>query len=240
MKYPPILHQLQKSRVVLFPNASPTFSSFKNFLIPHRDQVSVHWELAVHDVSLLQQLMRAYTGQGRVLPKSVAMRGANSISANKEILDTAFLTLEYELDEEEQGRTLLAHIHVSWAEPARIRETVLVGCFGRIRIDDNDAQTPVTLTKQGIISPTGYVDKGEEKPDVSKNSHFPQEWGTAEPLTLECLEFAAAVRPTKSGGAVAVPPLRLTCPPQLAADVVLIVEKAEESWRTGGVPVVLI
>lgn len=82
--------------------------------------VSVLWDLAVHDLAILQRVT------GRV-PTAVSATGGRHQNAKFEA--AAFMTLYF-------GDLFFAHINVSWLSPMKIRRTVLSGTKKTILFDD--------------------------------------------------------------------------------------------------------
>ena len=73
--------------------------------------VNVVWDLAPHDLSIVDYLV------GR-LPRSLAAFGA--VHAGNDIEDVAYLNLDF-------GGGLIANFHVNWLSPVKIRYTMLGG-----------------------------------------------------------------------------------------------------------------
>ena len=82
--------------------------------------VSVLWDLAVHDLAILQRI----TGR---IPTAVSATGGHHRNARFEA--AAFMTLYF-------NDLLFAHINVSWLSPMKIRRTVLSGTNKTVLFDD--------------------------------------------------------------------------------------------------------
>ena len=87
-----------------------------------RDDVDALWNFAPHDISICNYLMDG-------LPHQVSGTGMCYIQKKKNIIDVAFAQLNYS-----QGRN--AHIHVSWLDPNKKREVVVVGDKKMLVYDD--------------------------------------------------------------------------------------------------------
>ena len=96
---------------------------------PFRYDVNAMWDLAPHDISIFDYLL----GSGSV---SASARGLKCLGNNLE--DLAFATLDYP-----DGR--MANIHVSWADPRKVRQITIVGEKKMIVWDDLDMLGPVRL-----------------------------------------------------------------------------------------------
>ena len=85
-----------------------------------QSDVSVLWDLAVHDLAILQRI----TGR---MPTAVSATGGRHQNAKFEA--AAFMTLYF-------NDLLFAHINVSWLSPMKIRRTVLCGTKKTVLFDD--------------------------------------------------------------------------------------------------------
>jgi predicted dehydrogenase len=101
---------------------------------PIRADVNAIWDLAPHDVSIFNYLL------GRE-PVWVSAAGARPLRTARE--DVGFVTLGY-------GDDVLAHIHVSWADPNKTREVVVVSQEKRIVFNDLDSLEPVRIFEKGV------------------------------------------------------------------------------------------
>jgi predicted dehydrogenase len=77
----------------------------------YRSDVNVVWDLAPHDISIFNYLLRS-------TPTTVTAWGASHAA---EVEDLAFVRLDYE----ERGVT--GYVHISWLEPKKVRRVTVVG-----------------------------------------------------------------------------------------------------------------
>lgn len=101
-------------------------------LVQH--DVNVVWDLAPHDLSIMDYLV------GR-LPKSLAAFGA--VHTGNGIEDVAHLSLDF-------GDGLIANFHVNWLSPVKIRHTMIGGSRRSIVYNDLDQSEPVKVYDRGI------------------------------------------------------------------------------------------
>jgi len=101
---------------------------------PVRRDVNAPWDLAPHDVSIFNFLLDSRPTWVSAVCVDVLGEGLS---------DTGFLCLGY-------PNGVLGHIHVSWADPHKVREIVVVGSERRIAFDDLSAQEPVRVFERGI------------------------------------------------------------------------------------------
>lgn len=99
-----------------------------------RTDVDALWNLAPHDVSIIQYLL------GDPKPLSVRRYGMDYIQ--KDIDDVVFMNIEY-------PNKIMANIHVSWLDPHKIRKTTVVGSRKMIVYDDI-ADDKIAIYDKGI------------------------------------------------------------------------------------------
>jgi predicted dehydrogenase len=90
---------------------------------------NVLWDLAVHDLSILNSIVP-------MLPKSVSASGA--YLNNFEQAVTGYMTLFYE-------NGFIAHIGTSWMSPIKIRQTIISGDSRMLVYDDLDTVAKVKI-----------------------------------------------------------------------------------------------
>ncbi len=96
-----------------------------------RTDSDVMWTLAPHDMSILNMWLDAR-------PVRVSARGYSYIYPKSGVAEVAFVHLEYP-----QGRS--AHLHLSWLDPQKRREMVIVGSDKMLVYDDVDADAHIRL-----------------------------------------------------------------------------------------------
>ncbi len=97
--------------------------------------VSVLWDLAVHDLSIMDYI----TGR---LPVQVAATGMSHLPGEPE--NIAYLTCYFADD-------MLAHFHVNWLAPVKVRQTMICGSEKMILYNDNDASEKIRVYDKGLI-----------------------------------------------------------------------------------------
>lgn len=102
---------------------------------PIRNDVNAIWDLAPHDISIFNHLLDSS-------PDWVSAVGSSFLVPDK--VDVGFLALHY-------PNNVVGNIHVSWADPNKVRETVIVGSDQRMVFNDLSTQK-VTLYKKGIAA----------------------------------------------------------------------------------------
>ncbi|MBN1994175.1 MAG: Gfo/Idh/MocA family oxidoreductase [Anaerolineae bacterium] len=96
--------------------------------------VNVIWDLAVHDLSIMDYVISAR-------PLAVSATGVSHISGQPE--NIAYLTLFFD-------NHLLAHIHVNWLAPVKVRRTLIGGSKKMIVYDDLEPSEKIKVYDKGI------------------------------------------------------------------------------------------
>jgi predicted dehydrogenase len=98
--------------------------------------VDVLWDLAPHDLSILD-----YVLPSGVVPVSVAAHGADPIGAGRACVGYLTLTL---------SDGAIAHIHVNWLSPTKVRTTMIGGSKRTLVWDDLNPAQRVTVFDRGV------------------------------------------------------------------------------------------
>lgn len=96
--------------------------------------VNVLWDLAVHDLSIMDFVLPAR-------PVAVSATGLAHVPGKPE--NIAYLTMFFE------GR-MIAHVHVNWLAPVKVRRTLIGGSRRMIMFDDLEASEKVKVYDRGI------------------------------------------------------------------------------------------
>jgi predicted dehydrogenase len=177
---------------------------------PVRDDVNALFDLATHEVSILNFLFDA-------VPETVSACGRSYLRPGVE--DVAFVTLSYPDD-------ITAGITVSWLHPKKLRTLSVVG-DKRMAVFDDLAATPLFLhAAGGIVEP--YYDSYSEFHRLTRaeEAAIPP-LRAEEPLQRQARAFIDAVARGDAGIASG----------ERGGDVVRVLEAIEVSMRGGGAPV---
>ncbi len=96
--------------------------------------VNVLWDLAVHDLSIMDYVLPFH-------PVAVSATGLNHVQGGKE--NIAFLTLFFD-------KPVIAHMHVNWLAPVKIRRTLIGASRKMIVYDDMEQSEKVKVYDKGI------------------------------------------------------------------------------------------
>lgn len=96
--------------------------------------VDVIWDLAVHDLSIMDFVLSRR-------PRAVSATGIAHIPHGRP--NTAYLTLFFD-------ESLIGHIHANWLSPVKIRRTLIAGSRRMIVYDDIEPSEKVKIYDKGI------------------------------------------------------------------------------------------
>jgi predicted dehydrogenase len=96
--------------------------------------VNVIWDLAVHDLSIMNYVLDEF-------PVAVSATGMNHLPGQPE--NIAYVTLFF-------NRSILAHLHVNWLSPVKVRRTLIGGSQKMIVYDDLDPSERIKVYDKGI------------------------------------------------------------------------------------------
>jgi len=101
-----------------------------------RQDVDVMWNLAPHDISIINYLLSSR-------PQKVSAQGLSFIQKQKNISDVAFCKMDYP-----DGRS--AHLHLSWIDPQKVRQLVIVGSEKMLVYDDTDPDKHIQIYDKSV------------------------------------------------------------------------------------------
>src|SRR5690606_16008357 len=106
----------------------------------------VLWDLAVHDLSILDYVLDAR-------PVAVSATGVSHVAGEPE--NIAYLNLFFD-------SKLIAHVHVNWLAPVKVRRTLIGGSQKMIVYDDLEPSEKIKVYDKGITL-NGNPQKNGEK-----------------------------------------------------------------------------
>jgi len=177
-----------------------------------QEDVNVLWDLGPHDVSVLSFLVpRA--------PQWVSAIGSAHYGA---LEDHVYVTIKYE-------GSLIAHLHLNWLAPVKVRSTLIGGTRRMIVYDDLEPSEKVRVYEKGVTVLSDARTRERALVDYRLGDMFAPHIDKTEPLSLVCRGFRDAVLsgvPPRTGG-------------REGLEVVRILEAAEASIRKRGEPIPL-
>lgn len=188
--------------------------STRTNLGPIRKDANVLWDLAPHDVAIFNFLLAS-------LPVQVTAIGARALRNGRE--DVGFITLTY-------PGGILGHIHVSWIDPNKVREVVVVGSRERLVFNDLHNLDRLRIFEKGVAPVQSEVDSfGEFRLQIRDGDIVSPRIDTGEPLKNQCTHFVDCI----ANGTVPI------SNGQSGLDVVRTIVAIQESIRLHGSPVPL-
>jgi len=170
--------------------------------------INVVLDLGPHDISVINYLLGKY-------PQAVAACGSSHY--HRGIEDVAFLSLYYSAE-------LIAHIHLSWIDPLKIRKLTVVGDKEMAVYDDLNREEPLKIFQKTIDKIPYYKDYAEFKTIYRFGDVISPRIESTEPLSLECSHFLDCIVRGRQ-------PLVST---ESALEVVRIIEAANKSLKNKG------
>lgn len=170
--------------------------------------INVLWDLAPHDLSILLYVLGTD-------PLSVSARGTANVRSG--VHDVAYLDVVF-------PEGVLAHLHLSWLDPCKVRRVTIVGSKKMVVCNDLADAEKIRI-----------YDKGVEQPyetDRFNDFHLAYRYGDVtiphvpfqEPLRVQVDHFIDCIR---TG-------LRPQSDGRVGAKVVRILEQADRSLQNGG------
>jgi predicted dehydrogenase len=111
------------------------FDSVRINLGLFQHDINVIWDLAPHDLATMDYLVDE-------LPVSIVATGSSHTASGLE--DVAYVTLKFK-------GNLIAHFHVNWMSPVKIRRTIIGGSKKMLVYDDLDPAEKIKIYDKGII-----------------------------------------------------------------------------------------
>jgi len=170
--------------------------------------VNVIWDLAIHDLSIIDYVLPSRA-------QAISATGISNIPGQPE--NVAYITLFFAAPQ-------IAHVHVNWLTPVKVRHTLIGGSEKMILYDDLEPSEKVKIYDKGIT----LAPNGEAVYELLVSYRSGDMWAprldTTEALQRETLHFIECVEQQKQPITDGLAGLRL----------VNMVEAAERSLRARG------
>jgi predicted dehydrogenase len=176
-----------------------------------QSDISVLWDLAVHDLSIMDYLLASPL-------RAVAATGATHVQGHP--VNMAYLTCFFD-------DNLIAHHHVNWLAPVKVRRTLIGGDRQMAVYDDLEPSEKVKVYDKGVTLKATRERVYESMVGYRTGDMWAPQVSLAEGLRVEAQHFVECirkgVRPLTDGLA--------------GTRVVRILEAADESLKARGMPV---
>ncbi|HKB65414.1 MAG TPA: Gfo/Idh/MocA family oxidoreductase [Pyrinomonadaceae bacterium] len=170
--------------------------------------VNVIWDLAIHDLSIMDYVLP-------YRPVAVSATGISNIPGQPE--NVAYITLFF-------ANTLIAHVHVNWLTPVKVRHTLIGGSDKMILYDDLEPSEKVKIYDKGVSLSQNGDAVYEMLVSYRSGDMMAPRLDTAEALQREAVHFIDCIEngtePESDG--------------QSGLRLVRIIEAAERSLRGRG------
>jgi len=178
-----------------------------------QSDVDVMWDLAVHDLSIMNYVFPS-------TPTAVSAVGVKHVQGNP--TNVAFLTVLFQ-------ENCIAHFHVNWLAPVKVRRTLIGGSRKMIVYDDLEPSEKIKVYEKGITTEGGKEQAYQQRIGYRTGDMWAPKLDVAEALQVEAEHFVRCVtegEPSLSDG-------------QAGLRVVRILEAATRSLNERGRPVEL-
>jgi predicted dehydrogenase len=155
---------------------------------PIRRDANVVEDLATHEITIFDYLL------GRA-PDWVSAVGSRLLGTDRE--DVAFVTFQY-------GESVLAHVHVSWLNPQKVRMLTVVGGHRMVVWNDMEPLEQIRVFDKGLMEEPYYDSFGEFQLRLRDGDIVIPRLNLQEPLKVQADAFIRRLtsgEPTASEGA---------------------------------------
>jgi len=181
-------------------------------LVQH--DVSVIWDLAAHDFAIMDYLIAAP-------PRAVSAVGAAHLPGG--MTDVAYLTVLFD-------NNLIAHFHVNWLSPVKVRQIMIGGDRRMVVYDDIEATEKVKVYDRGVQWTDDPNEARRERLVAYRSGDmYAPKFDQREALRTECAHFIECIRSGQTPATDGHAGLR----------TVRLLEAAARSLATGGALVAL-
>ena len=190
------------------------FDSVRVNLGLFQHDVNVLWDLAPHDLSIMDAIMG---------PKATSVSAVGQSHFGRPQANIAYMTVSF-------GETAIAHFHVNWLAPVKVRMTLIGGSKQMIVYDDTEPSEKIKIYDKGVTITSNNVEEIHKTLVQYRTGDMraPRLDGT-EALYLVAREFVDSIREKRTPLTDAASGRR----------VVAILEAADQSMKMGGQPVKL-
>ena len=173
--------------------------------------VNVLWDLAVHDLSIMDFILGEQ-------PSAVSATGVAHLNGQPE--DVAYITCYLQ-------NKLIAHFHVNWMAPVKVRRTLIGGDKQMIVYDDIEPSEKIKIYDKGVSLTGGAEGVYQMLVSYRSGDMWAPHLATTEALKTEAAHFIDCIsngtRPQTDG--------------EMGLRVVKILEAADKSMANRGQPV---
>lgn len=176
-----------------------------------QSDVNVVWDLAVHDLAILDAIMPER-------PVAIAAQAASHLAQRPETM--AFVTLHF-------ASGMVAHINVNWLAPVKIRRTLIGGSRRMIAWDDLEPSEKIKVYDKGVTLTSDRDAAHRLRVGYRTGDMWAPKLATTEALATEVGHFVDCITSSRQPLTDGLAGLR----------IVELLESAHWSMRQGGRPI---
>jgi predicted dehydrogenase len=174
----------------------------------YRSDVNVLWDLAPHDISIMNFILGTD-------PVQVSARGNDCIHSGTH--DVAYIELKY-------PSGVLGHVHVSWLEPCKVRRLTVVGDEKMVVYNDIAAEEKLRIYDKGVTKTTSSGDYADFQLSYHNGGVSIPAVPGGEPLKIELNHMIECIHTGNRPRSDGVSGLK----------VIRVLEAADKSLQNGG------
>jgi len=184
------------------------FDSVRVNLGLFQHDVNVIWDLAPHDISIMDYVIGV---------KPLRVRAVGNSHIDNKVENIAYIHIDFEND-------LSAHLHINWLAPVKVRRIIIGGSNKMIVYDDNEPSEKVKIYDKGVSMIENKESIYQTLIQYRTGDMYAPKLDHTEALQSECRHFVNCIKNNTNpltGG-------------KSGAKVVKILEAADMSIRKGG------
>jgi len=143
--------------------------------------VDVIWDLAVHDLAIMQHILPDW-------PTAITATGMKHVAGGVE--NVAYITAFY-------PNNLIAHINVNWLSPVKVRRTLVAGTKQMIVYDDVEVSEKIKIYDRGITVTNSPEDTYKILVSYRTGDIHSPKLDSTETLAAEARHFAECIEQSK-------------------------------------------
>jgi predicted dehydrogenase len=140
--------------------------------------VNVIWDLAVHDLSIMDYILPE-------VPLEVSATGVAHVPGASE--DTAYVTVFH-------SGSIIAHLNLNWLSPVKIRRTLIGGTKSMVVYDDIETSEKIRIYDQGVIVTNNAESVYKLMVGYRSGDMYSPRIDMTEALSIEIQHFADCIR----------------------------------------------
>lgn len=157
------------------------FDSVRINLGLFQHEVNVIWDLAPHDISIMDHI---------ISEKPLRVRAVGNSHIDNKIENMAYIHIEFEND-------LSAHFHINWLAPVKVRKIIVGGSKKMIVYDDNEPSEKVKVYDKGVSIKEDKESIYETLIQYRTGDMYAPKLDQTEALSLECAHFIDCIKNKK-------------------------------------------